>query len=472
MGSRVAFSFSPALLGSRRPPVGFPTLLLGGWFASRLGASVPTSPVASLPGSRPTAGALPRTRGFGRGPGGGLFGVALTWWFTQGRPGQGRLPLPHGAWADLSPVHPPQARLTPPPVGSALPELLRLYDSGFFFPVTTRPLPWEGAPSHTRASAAFGPCAGEYGQKPTTRLVRGFRRATAALQPAARAVWALAPHAGRQLVRSDDAVARALAGVLVRPARRPRPQFMYLRRRPGMVRPARPARLAHPTPTRPLAPPAGQRQRASGTPPAHPIALTPFGRWPSAQVVAPGSNASVDGVGQLDLDLTNLRPPFANEYVQYRPGFATAWRHFREVYAGLGSVLVFPRQHRLTRLVTRTRRVVGFAYLCLLELSLGHVGRSSLLGGSAPGVWLLNGQLCGNPYAQLYAGDFLTLIRCARRSRAAAPARDTAVYLEVDELTRTCLVVCEPTRGQQLTYGGPEHPPFLSHRLYNWKYTT
>lgn len=170
-------------------------------------------------------------------------------------------------------------------------------------------------------------------------------------------------------------------------------------------------------------------------------------------------------MGRLDGDLTRLRPPIPNAFVQYRPGFMTAWRHFRAVYRTVLETPGLARQHRLTAAIARIRRVAGFAYLRLLELSFGHVSRQSLLGGG--GVWRLNGGTCANPFAQLYAGDVLTRSGARKGTAAYLQGRgDAPSHLEVDELTQSCTLLYEPTRAGQLG-SLASRAPFLTHRLYN-----
>lgn len=99
-----------------------------------------------------------------------------------------------------------------------------------------------------------------------------------------------------------------------------------------------------------------------------------------------------------------------------------------------------------------------------------------------------------NPFIQLYTGDLLSLsanrplvsrpynfdytLYLRRRDQGLAkPWRPDRVstcpwYLEVDELTMTVALVAVPARAGDYDPSFWRSIPFLTFRLYNWKYTT
>lgn len=190
---------------------------------------------------------------------------------------------------------------------------------------------------------------------------------------------------------------------------------------------------------------------------------------------------------------------------RFRPGFSTEWRRCRAAFNqawGLG----FARQHRLTRFVLSLRHFWGFSFLRVLSLSLGRLSRLSYLTLAAPGHdqayslraggWLINGLRVNNPFLQVFVGDFFAPLPGAAASAATlydgvsllryhrylqlqalvrtplALAVDTPPFLEVDELAAAASLLYEPRGSDLLLDPQVGAAPYLTVRVYNWKYVT
>lgn len=192
--------------------------------------------------------------------------------------------------------------------------------------------------------------------------------------------------------------------------------------------------------------------------------------------------------------------------VRLRPGLSNIWRDCRALFVHHRRLKLF-RQKRLTNYITLTRHVAGFNLIKLLTLSVGWVSKNSNLmygdffSGEASwnqiyrGRWFLNGRAVLNPFFQLYAGDVLILQKytsdapCISYSFSfnlnrkwknwgwlAAWRRPdickTPWYLEVDELTNTVTILTLPQKVSDFDPVTAQLAPFLTYRMYNWKYTT
>lgn len=126
-------------------------------------------------------------------------------------------------------------------------------------------------------------------------------------------------------------------------------------------------------------------------------------------------------------------------------------------------------------------RVASFSFFKSVELSLLHVAMCSKLSGLssvteacgflAKAYSCVNGSRASNPYMQLYQGDVVSLLASFKSARmdlrafgsraetapmaklslhVKAPSilsnEDTPAYLEVDELTSSCIVLFEPQK--------------------------
>ena len=162
--------------------------------------------------------------------------------------------------------------------------------------------------------------------------------------------------------------------------------------------------------------------------------------------------------------------------VRYRPGLSRAWRLLRLQFC-LAWGLPWARQRRLSNFITQLRGVtgLGFTQMCLCGVgSLVKEAGLSPAGGLGRGAWV-NGRLTRNPFFQLYLGDRVAL----GQTGGAHPRRDLewlaplatapSPAWEVDGLTRAVTIVAEPTpAGRRPLLSRPL--PFLTFRMYNWKY--
>lgn len=208
---------------------------------------------------------------------------------------------------------------------------------------------------------------------------------------------------------------------------------------------------------------------------------------------------------RLDFDFRMLSGRFRQPQVRYKPGFTKYWRYHRLLFRKEYGLVQGFRQHRLTRFLTRFRRVASFSTfrifqlspLCLLQQSqlfLGEMGPcfSNLLKSNAYTFIFLNGVRLTNLHAQLYMGDMLFISgRCTSfdlRNRAGLGpgyfhdlysrikvqvyADDSPSYLEVDELSQSVTILFEPVCWSLYLKRTSLQFPFSTVRLYNWKYIT
>jgi hypothetical protein len=190
---------------------------------------------------------------------------------------------------------------------------------------------------------------------------------------------------------------------------------------------------------------------------------------------------------------------FRQPQVRYRPGFMRHWRQHRAAFRRTAQLSWGQRQKRLTRYVSKLRRLTAFSYYKYLQLTVTRVlGVSWLSGATTPalawsGVVLgfvrVAGQLCQNPLAQLYRGDVVTLLfnasttprglpntpfalKQARGGRGLVRQSDTPFFLEVDELASAVAVLQEPRWLELRGSAGLGLFPFVTLKCYNWKYLT
>jgi hypothetical protein len=163
------------------------------------------------------------------------------------------------------------------------------------------------------------------------------------------------------------------------------------------------------------------------------------------------------------------------------------------------------RQRRLTSFFARLRGLGGFGFLRLISLAAGQVlnfsfsfclpSASFLTWSLCPWACLLNGAFLVNPFSQVFVGDVLQVFSsCPSSHPSYLSLRQTSLsaffrghflrgfglrntadvpgFLEVDELTFSAVILVEPTISSLLCFALTGPAPFLSFRLYNWKYTT
>lgn len=187
---------------------------------------------------------------------------------------------------------------------------------------------------------------------------------------------------------------------------------------------------------------------------------------------------------------------------RFKPGFLTEWRKNREAFNTLWCLNLF-RQRRLTNFFLSLRGLCGFNYLRLLVLSVGQICRLSFytincslsisLLKNLNFLYKLNGKTLVNPFIQVFLGDCVQMIKstvffnklCSPLSfkkynlyfkkqnifKASFFLKlDSPTFLEIDELTLTSVLILEPKLNQLLFFSEIGPLPFLSFRLYNWKY--
>jgi hypothetical protein len=152
------------------------------------------------------------------------------------------------------------------------------------------------------------------------------------------------------------------------------------------------------------------------------------------------------------------------------------------------------------------RGLGGFSFLRLMALSAGQVLNLSFAplqnkGFGLPNLLLwacrLNGRVITNPFVQLFPGDVLqswafggpahdlgfraSVKRFGRYlhsqfilapQKRPAPGFDVPPFLEVDELSLTSVFLYDPLFSALLSFAPVGPTPYLTFRLYNWKYTT
>lgn len=195
-----------------------------------------------------------------------------------------------------------------------------------------------------------------------------------------------------------------------------------------------------------------------------------------------------------ELRLQDLILRFRQPQVRYRPGLMRQWRQHRRVFRRVAQLPWGQRQQRLTRYVSKLRRLAAFSYHKYLQLTVARVLGVSWLGGVITparawasvllGLVQVAGLLCHNPLAQLYRGDLLTLRggygapaawlastlsarRLPSRGRNIEGCCDTPPHLEVDELTTAVVVLQEPRWVGLTGVAGLTSLPFSTLKCYN-----
>lgn len=192
------------------------------------------------------------------------------------------------------------------------------------------------------------------------------------------------------------------------------------------------------------------------------------------------------------------------QQVRFKPGIATQWRFLRQ-YFKITRHLKLERQKRVTKFVVLSKGVCGFNLIKSLALSFGWVIKQAALFNITnvnprssweqiyQGFWLLNGTAVYNPFIQLYRGDVIIATKTpiqtlpiTKKMRWSLTRKwqlwgldniwnkfqytATPWYLEVDELTKSITLLNEPFKFSDFDPAILEITPFLTYRLYNWKY--
>ena len=159
----------------------------------------------------------------------------------------------------------------------------------------------------------------------------------------------------------------------------------------------------------------------------------------------------------------------------------------------------------MTRFFLRMRGLGGFNFMRLLTLAAGQILTLSFAFFLPPVsaslqlfyFWTcsLNGVLLVNPFTQVFVGDIVQafnfylpphflgssfsriyfsgyLKRQFLRGFELRRTNDVPGYLEVDELVLSAVILYEPTLIPLLSTALTGPAPFLTFRLYNWKYVT
>jgi hypothetical protein len=74
-----------------------------------------------------------------------------------------------------------------------------------------------------------------------------------------------------------------------------------------------------------------------------------------------------------DLRLQDLLGRFRQPQVRYRPGFMRQWRQHRATFRRVAQLPWGQRQKRLTRYISKLRRLTAFSYYKYLQLTLSRV---------------------------------------------------------------------------------------------------
>lgn len=231
-----------------------------------------------------------------------------------------------------------------------------------------------------------------------------------------------------------------------------------------------------------------------------------WGRFGEPQGSLPALVTPLDYRRVNNYQLTNQRDEYSLAQYRFRPGLSTQWREHRWVHANRFN-LKLRRQRRLTNYVLLTQTLGGFNYIKTLAMSaIGLARQSGLMSwASTPpmrqqahytaGFWLLNGRPLAQPLIQTYPGDWMAYVgpdfgalrnlykpwygypRLLKRlglSLVWTPAHMPAApwYVEVDELTNTLAVLADPTKLSDFSPAFWQGLPFMTNRLYNWKYIT
>lgn len=163
---------------------------------------------------------------------------------------------------------------------------------------------------------------------------------------------------------------------------------------------------------------------------------------------------------------------------RYRPGLSRAWRLLRLQFC-LAWGLPWLRQRRFTNYVSQLVAVTGLSFLKMCLSSIGLVVRASALlppSASLGDKVFVNGRYVVNPFFQVFKGDRVSLVAPSLPSAARWRAFTDVIEMpplvgwEVDGLSRSTTVWAEPSARELQTFAFRKPLPFLTFRMYNWKY--
>ena len=398
---------------------------------------------------------------------------------------------------------------TPTPRSQVRP-LPSALDAGFFFPATH---PWVGrgvrSVRHLKLGAALSPqraplAAAQHRRRALLwELLSGSLPGGAALPyPTGGAPTDVLP-----LTHAYGGLRYTPAGGPVRPALAPRPSQLAV----GLsarLNPPRPPR----TPLRPLAalrarPAArklykapsrgGKAAPAAWAGSAHPAPFAYAGWLPprggGASPLSSGSWATPDGaplLGRRPHPESGPTPPTKGRrgwardglrpvpQTRYRPGLSHAWRLLRLQFC-LAWGFPWIRQRRLTNYIAQLEGVTGLGFMRLCLGGVGAILRGCGLLGQQPlfAEWaFINGRRIVIPFYQLYKGDRVSVTRPpaprGRRDLELLQYFQTSPLQawEVDGLTRSLSLYEDPSRAPLPAQSRLRPFPFLTFRMYNWKY--
>ena len=180
----------------------------------------------------------------------------------------------------------------------------------------------------------------------------------------------------------------------------------------------------------------------------------------------------------LRLRVEAKRRRFPVPQVRYKPGLSKAWRTLRLQFC-LAWGLPWLRQRRFTNYISQLTHVAGINFFSMCINSVGALVRAAGLAGSSQTLGeqaFVNGKRVVNPLFQLYKGDRVSLIKgpvekFARWQRSAEvlitpPLRGW----EVDGLTKAVSIFYEASLSELTALHLTKPLPFLTFRMYNWKY--
>ena len=172
------------------------------------------------------------------------------------------------------------------------------------------------------------------------------------------------------------------------------------------------------------------------------------------------------------------KPGKAIPQVRYKPDLARAWRLLRLQYC-LAWGLPWLRQRRFTNYIAQVTNVTGLNLFHMCLCSVGGIARASGLAPQMTGLGdlvFLNGKKVTNPFVQAYKGDRVTVTKgvVCTTSRAHGLLKTfslTPLYgLEADGLSRCATLLSYPSLKELRAVSFSRPFPFLTMRMYNWKY--
>ena len=186
----------------------------------------------------------------------------------------------------------------------------------------------------------------------------------------------------------------------------------------------------------------------------------------------------------LSIEPINLPLPFYQTVVRWKPSGSTWWRLYRRIFSYQLSRA--PTQHReqltqraITRWVARCWRVLSFSSLKFWASTVASILERA--GWEQSPSWVINQRAIENRLWQVYPGDVIQVrglpgsrrvLSVAPISRLEPPRRALWVHwaptIEIDELTYSVVIIHwgHSANVKTTTF------PYLTHRLYNWKYRT